>query len=230
VVAEPLVGQRLGSGGGSGARSGLGPGSIKGEVEIIRYELQQPCSIRLPLRGRKLVLGATGRRMTRVAMENVVLRHCVIAALAVALSPAAGAVDAADEVQTRSDLDRLIEQFNAGARQTNGSIQLDAWIEGGREGHALVVVVEPRGEFKLVADPGITVTPTEQPGVEWLVPLPYRHVDPEIQYFTPPASVRLPFRTGHEQPLEILVEYAYCVVEYQCFFGEEVLTVARRDD
>jgi hypothetical protein len=157
--------------------------------------------------------------------------HLVTAFFLVALSGiGAGAAGAADEAAPRPDLDRLIEQFYAGARQTNGSVHLDAWIEGGRERQALVVVVEPRGEFKLVADPGITVTPTEQPGVEWLVPLPHRHVDPEIQYFTPPASVRLPFRASHEQPLEVLVEYAYCVVEYQCFFGEEVLTVAARYD
>jgi hypothetical protein len=74
------------------------------------------------------------------------------------------------------------------------------------------------------------VTPTEQPGVEWLVPLPYRHADAQTQYFTPPAAVRLPFRADGEQPLEILVEYAYCVVDYQCFFGEELLTVAARYD
>ena len=155
----------------------------------------------------------------------------VTVALVGALSAlGAHAAEAADEVEPRPEFDRLIEQFNAGARQTNGSVHLDAWIEVGGESDALVVVVEPRGEFKLVADPGITVTPTEQPGVEWLVPLPYRHVDPEIQYFAPPASVRLPFRATDEQPLEVLVEYAYCVVDYQCFFGEEILTVAARYD
>jgi hypothetical protein len=169
--------------------------------------------------------------MTSVAVGNAMSHHFVTAVLLVTLSGiGAGAAGAADEVERRPDLDRLIEQFNAGARQTQGSVHLDAWIEAGPESQALVVVVEPRGEFKLVADPGITVTPTEQPGVEWLVPLPHRHVDPEIQYFTPPASVRLPFRADHEQPLEVLVEYAYCVVEYQCFFGEEVLTVAARHD
>ena len=67
-------------------------------------------------------------------------------------------------------------------------------------------------------------------GVEWLAPLPYRYVDPEIEYFTPPATVRLPFRANGEPPLEILVEYAYCVVDYQCFFGEQLLTVATRYD
>jgi hypothetical protein len=135
---------------------------------------------------------------------------------------------AAEEAGAPPDLDRLIEQFNAGARQTEGSVRLDAWIEGGPGRSEVVVVLEPQGEFKLVADPGITVTPTAQPGVEWLVPLPYRLVDTESPYFTPPASVRLPFRGDAGQPLEILVEYAYCVVDYQCFFGEERLQVSAR--
>jgi hypothetical protein len=127
-----------------------------------------------------------------------------------------------------AELDRLIEQFDGGAPPAGGSVHLDAWIEDGGERDQVVVVVEPRGEFKLVADPGITVTPTAQPGVEWLVPLPHRHVDSERPYFTPPATVRLPFRADGAAPLEILVEYAYCVVDYQCFFGEQVLRVAAR--
>jgi hypothetical protein len=136
----------------------------------------------------------------------------------------------ANAVDQEIDLDRLIEQFGATAPRTEGSVELDAWIEAGPEQSEVVVVLEPQGDFKLVADPGITVTPTEQPGVEWLVPLPYRRVDSEVGYFTPPAAVRLPFRADAQQPLEILVEYAYCVVDYQCFFGEEVLTVATRYD
>ena len=181
-------------------------------------------------RDAKLALGATDRHMTDMAVGNAMSNHLVTVAFIAISAVGAGAALAADEVEPRPEVDRLIEQFNAGARQTDGSVRLDAWIESGRESDALVVVVEPRGEFKLVANPGITVTPTEQPGVAWLVPLPYRHVDPESQYFTPSASIRLPFRTTHEQPLEVLVEYAYCVVEYQCFFGEEVLTVAARYD
>jgi hypothetical protein len=161
-----------------------------------------------------------------MAMNPVFPRVMTACALAMgALGVAsAGAEEAASEVE----LDRLIQQFNVATPSTDGSVHLDAWIETGAERDEVVVVLEPRGEFKLVADPGITVTPTEQPGVEWLVPLPHRHVDPEIQYFPPPASVRLPFRASGKASLEILVEYAYCVVDYQCFFGEEVLTVSAR--
>jgi hypothetical protein len=158
-----------------------------------------------------------------------VLRNLVSAASIAAIGMiGAGAGAAAEQPAPAPDLDRLIEQFEAGAPQTEGSVELDAWIEGGPERTEVVVVLQPQGEFKLVADPGITITPTAQPGVEWLVPLPYRYVDSEIQYFTPSATVRLPFRAAGEPPLEILVEYAYCVVDYQCFFGEQLLTVAAR--
>lgn len=128
----------------------------------------------------------------------------------------------------QQDLDRLIERFGADAPQREDGVRLDAWIEAGTGGGDLVVVVEPEGEVKLVADPGITVTPSARPGVKWGVPLPHREVDPDIEYFTPPATIRLPFSATAAQPIEVLVEYAYCVVDYQCFFGEQTLQVAAR--
>ena len=122
-------------------------------------------------------------------------------------------------------LDRLIERFNAGAPVQHG-VTVEGWVEDGPAGAELVVRIEPRGEVKLIADPGITVTPTARPGIAWLIELPYRRVDPAIQYFTPPAMLRLPFTADDAGPVELLVEYAYCVVDFQCFFGEETLTVA----
>jgi hypothetical protein len=145
--------------------------------------------------------------------------------LAVALLPASD-TQAGDEALPEIELEQLIERYDGRAPTAADSVHLDAWIELGTERDQVVVVVEPQGDFKLVADPGITVTPTAQPGVEWLVPLPVRLVDAEIPYLAAPATVRLPFRARGEAPLEILVEYAYCLVEYQCFFGEERLTVA----
>lgn len=122
-------------------------------------------------------------------------------------------------------LDQLIERFNAGAPVQDGAI-VAGWVENGPAGAELVVRIEPQGEIKLIADPGITVTPTAQPGIAWRTELPYRQVDPAIEYFTPPATLRLPFTASDDQPIELLVEYAYCVVDFQCFFGEETLTVA----
>ena len=121
-------------------------------------------------------------------------------------------------------LDQLIERFNGGAPVQDGAI-VEGWVETGPGGAELVVRIEPQGAIKLIADPGITITPTAQPGIAWLTELPYRRVDPAAQYFTPPATLRLPFTASADQPIELLVEYAYCVVDFQCFFAEETLTV-----
>jgi hypothetical protein len=176
----------------------------------------------------RLAARATARHMRYMATGNGTGPWSVIACLLAITGLPAGGAQAGQDAVPGTELERLIEQFDGNAPPVDGSVHLDAWIEAGTERDQVVVVVEPRGKFKLVADPGITVTPTAQPGVEWLVPLPHRHVDPEIQYFTPPATVRLPFRADGEVPLEILVEYAYCVVDFQCFLGEEVLRVAAR--
>lgn len=161
-----------------------------------------------------------------MATGNAVRPVIVAGLLAIMALPASSGH--AQNAASGSELERLIERFDGGAATPADSVHLDAWIEPGRERDQVVVVVEPRGDFKLVADPGITVTPTAQPGVEWLVPLPLRMVDRASQYFQPPATVRLPFRADGETPLEILVEYAYCLVEFQCFFAEKVLRVAAR--
>jgi hypothetical protein len=124
-------------------------------------------------------------------------------------------------------LDRMIEQFNAGAPEHDG-VQIDGWVEQGPDGPAVVVAIAPRGGVKLVADPGITVTPTERPGIAWRGPLPRRKVEPGVDYLTPPATVRLPFTASDDQPVELRVEYAYCVVDFQCFLGEQTLSVATR--
>jgi len=123
-------------------------------------------------------------------------------------------------------LEGLLDRFDAEEAPPEGSVRLDAWVEGADGERAVVVVIEPEGETKLVADPGITVTAPVQPGLEWGVPMPHRLVHPRRAYFDPPAAVRLPFSAQNGQPVEILVEYAYCVVDFQCFFGEETLSVA----
>jgi len=140
---------------------------------------------------------------------------------------AAAPAGAASPQPAGPPLDQLIQQFNAGAPQQDG-VEIEAWPESGPEGPEIVVVVAPRGATKLVADPGITVTPSIRPGIAWRAPLPYRKVDPALDYFTPPATLRLPFTGSDGGPVDLLVEYAYCVVDFQCFFGEETLTVATR--
>jgi hypothetical protein len=144
---------------------------------------------------------------------------------ALGLVLAAGPAAAAGGQTPVPALDQLIRGFNAGAPAQDG-VAIEGWVEQGPAGAELVVRREPRGQIKLIADPGITVTPTPRPGLARRTELPYRQVDPEIEYFSPPATVRLPFTAGDDAPVELRVEYAYCVVDFQCFFGEETLTVA----
>jgi hypothetical protein len=125
-------------------------------------------------------------------------------------------------------LERLLQQFQGNAAQPEAEVRLDAWVEAGSDGREIVVRIEPEGRTRLIADPGITITPSEREGLRWRVVVPYRHVDATIDYFPGPAALRMPFTAGDQEPIELLVEYAYCVVDYQCFFGEETLSVATR--
>jgi len=126
-------------------------------------------------------------------------------------------------------LEELIQKFDSEAPKIEAEVKIDAWVEpsdGEGQAKEMVITILPEGQTKLNADPGITVTPADQVGIEWQVALPHRHQDQTISYFEPPATIRMPFTASDDQPAEILVEYAYCLVDYQCFFGEETLTVA----
>ncbi len=150
-------------------------------------------------------------------------RTPLLAVLAM-LSPATAAGGAGGE-----SLEALIQKFQSDAPKVEAEVKIDAWVEpgdGNGQPDEMVITILPEGQTKLNADPGITITPADQVGIEWQVTLPHRHQDQTITYFEPPAMIRMPFTASDNQPAEILVEYAYCVVDYQCFFGEETLTVA----
>jgi hypothetical protein len=150
----------------------------------------------------------------------------LMAATTPSLAQQSTATGAAPSASATPSLDALLQQFEARAPERPGAVRLDAWVESGDAGREVVVLVMPEGEAKLVADPGITVTPAARLGVEWQLPLPHRMVDPGRDYFDPPAVLRLPFTSADDQPLQLLVEYAYCFVDFQCFLGEAELTVA----
>ncbi len=125
-------------------------------------------------------------------------------------------------------LEELIQKFHNDAPQREAEVRIDAWIEPGADGdqpNTLVITLQPDGETHLNADPGITVTPADQPGLDWELALPHRHQDLSVTYFDPPATITMPFTGIVGQPVEVLVEYAYCFVDFQCFFGEETLRV-----
>ena len=141
---------------------------------------------------------------------------------------AIGFVTAAGGQEVKPSLNELIQKFQREVPQIEADVRIDAWVEkAGAEGqrNEVVITIFPKGETKLNADPGITVTPAEPDAVAWGVSLPHRHQDFSITYFEPPATIRLPFEASTNQPVDILVEYAYCLVDYQCFFGEESLRV-----
>ena len=148
-------------------------------------------------------------------------------ALTAAISALAGLGSAVPDARAQDapSLDQLIERFEVDRPEVPGSARLDAWVEENDGGRAVVIVVTPEGETKLIADPGITVTPVTA-GVAWLLPLPHQMIDPSTDYFAPPATIRLPYAAAEGETVSLLVEYAYCVIDFQCFFGEETLVVA----
>ncbi len=161
-------------------------------------------------------------------MYPLTLKSPVMALTVMALTQASWATAASGQ-----SLDELIQKFDSDAPKIEAEVQIDAWVEHAEEDgqpHHMMITVLPGGDTRLNADPGITVTPVDQIGIEWQTPLPHRHLDHSIDYFKPPATLRLPFTASDDQPVELLVEYAYCFVDFQCFFGEEELTVTMSAD
>jgi len=155
-----------------------------------------------------------------------VLRNGLAVALLVAAPPALAAGPGT------LSLEELLQSYGSTAPgQPEAEVRVDAWIERLDDGrNEVVIVLEPEGDTRLNAEPGITVTPEADQGLAWEVTLPHRHVDPAIDYFEPSAIVRMPFEGEPDQPIRVLVEFAYCVVDFQCYFGEEELSIAELAD
>jgi hypothetical protein len=113
----------------------------------------------------------------------------------------------------------LLDQI-APAKAPEGSVDVVGWVERDGARPELVVTLVPKGQVKLVADPGIVVTPVARDGVEWAAVQPVSRVDGSRSYFAEPPTIRLPFAGEDGKPVEAAVEYAYCLVDYQCLFGE----------
>lgn len=101
-----------------------------------------------------------------------------------------------------------------------GNVLVSARVElGAADETELVVRLEPRGAARLVAEPGVTVTPVARDGINWAVPV-LLHEEAGRGYFDPPVEVRLPFAAPGGGRVEALVDYAYCLKDFQCLFGE----------
>jgi hypothetical protein len=138
------------------------------------------------------------------------LRRASVLALVL---PMAASAAAAEPLAT------LLDQI-APAKAPEGSVDVVGWVEHDGARPELVVTLVPKGQVKLVADPGIVVTPVARDGVEWAAVQPVSRVDGSRSYFAEPPTIRLPFAGEDGKPVEASVEYAYCLVDYQCLFGE----------
>jgi hypothetical protein len=107
-----------------------------------------------------------------------------------------------------------------------GSVDVMSWIERDGQVPQLVITLIPKGQVKLVADPGVTVTPVPRDGLAWNASEPVTTVDPGQDYFAEPPMIRVPFAGEDGKPVEADVEYAYCLVDYQCLFGTAKVSAA----
>jgi hypothetical protein len=120
----------------------------------------------------------------------------------------------------------MLLQGIAPAKRPQGEVAVSGWMERGAGGTTeLVVRVEPRGAAKLVAEPGVVVTPLVRDGVVW--PTQGAQTLPTGRsYLEAPVELRLPVRAADGTDAEAHVEYAYCLADYQCLFGETRVTAS----
>lgn len=142
----------------------------------------------------------------------------VAASLRTALLGVAGLLVAGGAMATEP-LSSMLAKL-APPKVPEGSVDVVSWVERNGNSPELVVTLVPKGQVKLVADPGVTVTPIARDGVAWTDANPVSRVDATEGYFAEPPTVRVPFAHEDGRPVEAKVEYAYCLVDYQCLFGE----------
>lgn len=150
----------------------------------------------------------------------------VAAPLLVACLSASALAEVAGGPSPPSDLRGLLDRLAPSRTESSPRVQVRGWVERDGPSPALVVEVDAGPSLKIVATPGVTVTPELRSGLEWLDGQPATVSDPAVTYFTTAPQVRLPFRAEDGRPVSARVEYAYCVVGYQCLFGEQELSVA----
>ena len=142
---------------------------------------------------------------------------CAVAILRAVVLAASGMLVAGGAMATEP-LSSMLAKL-APAKPPEGSIDVVSWVERDGASPELVVTLVPKGQVKLVADPGVTVTPVARDGVAWSGSGPVSRVEADQGYFAEPPTVRVPFAHEDGRPVEAKVEYAYCLVDYQCLFG-----------
>jgi hypothetical protein len=142
-------------------------------------------------------------------------RRTRAAVLALSVLPAGAAM-------ATEPLAALLGQI-APAKAPTGSVDVVSWVERNGGQPELVVTLVPKGQVKLVADPGMTVTPVARDGVAWTSSA-VSAVEAGRDYFAAPPIIRVPFAGEDGKPVQAAVEYAYCLIDYQCLFGETTVS------
>ena len=172
--------------------------------------------------GRLMVVGLFGATLSVAAAAGG-----AVTAAESTPAPSLGAPPgAADGLQLNRLLDRLGPDAGAPSKD---AVEVAAWIEPTPGAAEVVITLTPTGKAKLVADPGITVTPADPDGgVAWRTPLPHHLVDAGAEYFVEPPTIRLPLGAPEVGPIDLDVEYAYCFVDTICLFGKKRVTATLR--
>ncbi len=118
-----------------------------------------------------------------------------------------------------SDVEGLLGDLLA-PREPEGRVVVSARIEPAGDHLALVVDVRPLGDAKLVADPGSVLQAEEVDGITWLA-REVKAVEPGRSYFDGAVTLTLPFRASGPGEVRARLDYAWCLVGFQCLFGRE---------
>lgn len=126
-------------------------------------------------------------------------------------------------VRATQDLGSLLSDLGIAApEKRQGQVRVVARIERTAGGSTVLAVdFLPHGEAKLVADPGITLVAMTAEGVRWPEGTEARAVLPGTAYFDRPPELRLPVEAAPGTVVEAEVDYAWCLVGWQCLFGSE---------
>lgn len=112
-----------------------------------------------------------------------------------------------------------------GPREPRGRVVVAAHVEPAAGHRVLVVELRPLGDAKLVADPGAVLRGTAVDGITWLAP-EAKALAPGRSYFDGAVRLALPFRAEGAGEVRARVDYAWCLVGFQCLFGEEDIRIS----
>lgn len=125
-------------------------------------------------------------------------------------------------------LGQLLERAAPGGPTAAEAVIVHGWIERGGTHPEVVVQLRAEPPARLVADPGITVGATPRDGLAWLISLPHHVFESGRAYFDDGAVVRLPFVAEDGHPIALQIDYAWCLTDLICLFGEAEVVVSTR--